>query len=450
MSIAALARRNDRRSRALEETMNPQTEAGGSSLGPVLEDLLPAIMFEAELLGLALWQWVGLLVLAAGSYVLARLGIWLARRLLRPLADRTSTTVDNEILDSAKGPGRLLVTVGLFALGSVSLGLTTAAYGLLGRIEVALLVAGTAWLALRIVDSLGALAERNLEARGRSTATAIVPLGIKTVKAFLIIMAALAMLQNVGFNVTGVLAGLGVGGLAVALAAQKSIANLFGGVSLIADQPVRVGDFCRFGDGKVGTVEEIGLRSTRVRTLDRTLVTIPNSEFSEIQLENFAARDTIRLFTMIGLRYETTPDQLRHVLSELRQLMIAHPMITESPARARFVAFGAHSLDIEIFAQVRTSDWNEFLKVREDVFLRIMQIVHDSGTGFAFPSQTIYLGRDGGLDASRTQEAERRVRAWRENNELPFPDFTDERVAELDDTIEYPPPGSATRVPRET
>ena len=119
--------------------------------------------------------------------------------------------------------------------------------------------------------------------------------------------------------------------------------------------------------------------------------------------------------------------------------------ITETPARARFVAFGAHSLDIEIFAQVRTSDWNEFLKVREDVFLRIMDIVKESGTGFAFPSQTLYLGRDGGLDEAVARRAEQQVQSWREGNELPFPDFLEEQVARLDDTVDYPPAGSATR-----
>jgi MscS family membrane protein len=247
----------------------------------------------------------------------------------------------------------------------------------------------------------------------------------------------------VGFNVTGLLAGLGVGGLAVALAAQKSIANLFGGVSLVADQPIRVGDFCKFGENKMGTVEEIGIRSTRVRTLDRTLVTIPNSEFSEMQLENFGARDRIRMYANLGLRYETSPDQLRHVLAELRKLLAAHPQISEAPARVRFVGFGAHSLDLELFAYVPTSDWNEFLKVREDVFLRVMDVVRESGTGFAFPSQTLYLGRDGGLDDERTREAESRVRSWRESGELPFPDFDEQTVTRIDGTLDYPPRGSA-------
>jgi MscS family membrane protein len=205
-----------------------------------------------------------------------------------------------------------------------------------------------------------------------------------------------------------------------------------------------VGDFCRFGD-RVGTVEAIGLRSTRIRTLDRTLVSIPNAEFSQIHLENFAMRDQIRLFTMIGLRYETTPEQLRYCLARLREMLLAHPMITPDPARVRFVGFGAYSLDLELFAYARTADWNEFLEVREDVYLRIMDIVREAGTGFAFPSQTMYVGRDEGLDESRTRLAQERVEQWREKGELPFPQFPDEFRRRVADSLDWPPEGSPGR-----
>jgi MscS family membrane protein len=151
----------------------------------------------------------------------------------------------------------------------------------------------------------------------------------------------------------------------------------------------------------------------------------------------------MRLYTMMGLRYETTPDQLRHVLAELRKLLAAHPKVSEDPARVRFVGFGPHSLDLEVFAYILVDDWNDFLKVREDIYLRMMDIVRDSGTGFAFPSQTLYLGRDGGLDPQRSREAEATVQQWREAGELPFPDFKEETVAEMDGTLDYPPRGSA-------
>ncbi len=410
--------------------------------GP-LGELLPPALLEITFLELRLWQWIGLVLLLGAALAASWILATILHRVGRSIAVRTETPVDDRLLDRLSNPFRLLLAVALFAAGSVPLALSVPAYRLLSTLEVASAVLAFTWGLLRCVDVAAELYIERLKKEERRALISVVPLARRVVKAVVLALALVALLQNVGFDVTGLIAGLGVGGLAVALAAQKTIANLFGGVSLVADQPIRVGDFCKFGDEKMGTVEEIGIRSTRVRTLDRTLVTIPNSEFSEFQLENYGARDRIRLYAILGLRYETSPDQLRHVLAELRKLLVAHPRVSDSPARVRFVGFGAHSLDLEVFAYVLTSDWNEFLKVREDIFLRTMDIVRESGTGFAFPSQTLYLGRDGGLDEEGTREAESRVRAWREAGELPFPDFDDQTIARIDGTLDYPPRGAA-------
>jgi MscS family membrane protein len=190
-------------------------------------------------------------------------------------------------------------------------------------------------------------------------------------------------------------------------------------------------------------VEAVGLRSTRLRTLDRTVVTIPNAQFSEMKLETFAARDKIRMIFKIGLRYETTPDQVRWILVELRKLLYAHPRVHEDPARIRFVGFGAYSLDLEVFAYAVTDDFNEFLAIQEDVLLRIMDVVEASGSGFAFPSQTLYMERGGGVDRERGETAAAEVAAWRERRELQLPHFSREAIDALDDTLDYPPRGSS-------
>jgi len=242
--------------------------------------------------------------------------------------------------------------------------------------------------------------------------------------------------------VTALLAGAGVAGLAIAFAAQKTIENLFGGVSVILDQPVRVGDFCKVGSFQ-GTVEDIGLRSTRLRTIDRTVVSVPNAQFSTEVLENFGARDQIRLYQVLNLRYETTPDQLRWLLAEIRKLVYSHPMIGSEGARVRFVNFGPSSLDVEIFCFVRTTDFPSFTAVREDLFLRLMDLVNASGSGFAFPSQTLYFGRDPGVDAGRTQDAQAQVESWRKQGALPFPDFPEEEIRAFEGTLPYPPEGAA-------
>ena len=247
--------------------------------------------------------------------------------------------------------------------------------------------------------------------------------------------------NRLGLPLYGLIAGVSVGGLAIALAAQGTLENFLGSINLFADRPVRIGDFCRYGSD-LGTVEEIGLRSTRLRAPDRTITTVPNSDFSKMQITNFSKRDRMLLKTMLGLRYETTPDQLRHVLTRLRELLVSHPRILKDPMRVRFVGFGDSSLNVEIVAYVGTPDFNEFLGIQEDLFLRIIDLVEASGTGFAFPSQTLYLSRDTGLDLQRKKAAEAEVEEWRTQQNLPFPNLDPARIESLKDSLAWPPAGA--------
>lgn len=246
---------------------------------------------------------------------------------------------------------------------------------------------------------------------------------------------------DLGIPLVGVIAGLGVGGLAIALAAQPTIENFIGGIILYTDRPVRVGDLCEF-DGMKGTVEAIGIRSTRIRATDRTIITVPNAEFAKMRLVNLARRDRILFETTLGLRYETTPDQLRYVLAKLREVLVAHPMVLEDKRRVRFAGFGSSSLDIEVFAYVATRDQLEFRAIQEDILLRFAETVAAAGTGFAFPSQTAYLARDTGLDKPRQQAAEEAVAAWRKAQRLPFPDMGAEDMGRLASTLDWPPKGA--------
>jgi MscS family membrane protein len=241
----------------------------------------------------------------------------------------------------------------------------------------------------------------------------------------------------------GLLAGLGIGGLAVALAIQPLLQNFLSGFMLYADRPIAVGDYCKFGD-KLGTVEHVGMRSTRIRSPDRTVITIPNSEFANMQLENFSRRDRIWLKTILQLRYETSPEQLRFILTELRRMLIAHPKILADPLRVRFIGFGAHSLDVEIFAYVMTPDYNEFTAVREDVLLRMMELIEEAGGQFAFPSTVEYQAKDKAPDADLRRRAEAKVEEWRKEGKLPFPDFDWRDKSEMRGTLRYPPEGSAS------
>jgi len=204
----------------------------------------------------------------------------------------------------------------------------------------------------------------------------------------------------------------GAGGIALAFAAQKTIENVFGTVMIVVDRPVRVGDFCKVGDF-MGTIEEIGLRSTRLRTMDRTLVVIPNGQLAATMVENYASRERFWFRHIIGLRHETTADQLRYVLEEIRAYLKAHSKVEPGTIRVRFIRFGGSSLDLEIFAYVLLADYSAFLGVQEELLLRIMDIIAEAGTSVAFPSQTTYLAKDSGLDAEKSQAAVERIRNQR-------------------------------------
>jgi MscS family membrane protein len=255
--------------------------------------------------------------------------------------------------------------------------------------------------------------------------------------------------QNLGLPLYSVVAGLGIGGLAVALAIRPTLENLIGGIVLYLDQPVRIGDFCSFGD-KTGTVEAIGVRTSKIRALDRTLISIPNSALADMQLINWAKCDRMLITTTIGLRYETENDQLRYVLAKFREMLHAHPKIDSETVRVRFADFGQSSLDIGVRIYALTRDFNEFHAIREDVLLRMSDIVKKSGSSFAFPSQTLYMGRDDGLDSERGKTAAKEVESWRKAGKLPFPRLAADRIEQLKGTLDYPPRGSVEAGPFES
>lgn len=412
--------------------------------GPgLVGEILPPVFFDVSFLDVQLWQWAGLLAFAVAAWLLSWAIAFLVVRILHPFVRRSRTSIDDRAVEMTAGPLRLVLSVAIFVGLTRLLGLAVPAQRFFDQLGKVAVIVALAWLLLRLIDVISRNVEEQLLGRGQVGTAAIVPLGRRGAKAVVLAFTTLAALQNFGFNVTGIIAGLGIGGLAVALAAQKTLENLFGGLTIIADQPVRVGDFCRFS-GQLGTVEDIGLRSTRIRTLERTVVSVPNSEFSNMQLENFTRRDRIWLHPIIGVRYETTPDQLRFLLVELKKMLVSHPRVHPEPARVRFVEFGDFSLNLEIFAYVKTSDFDEFLAIKEDIFLRIMDIVAESGTGFAFPSQTLYMGSDTGLPEQQVAAAEASVRSWREKRAMPLPWMPLAEQRELAGTLDFPPMGSSS------
>jgi len=336
------------------------------------------------------WQWIGLAVVLVAAWLVGRVAGRLTSATLRRLVHKTSATWDDEIVRRLGAPLTFGWALGIVWLTRPRLELPETMDRLLSRGLRAALLAGSFWGLTRTIDVVAAAVAQSRWALDTPASRSLVPLGGRVAKTMVVVMGLIMVVSDLGYPVESLLAGLGVGGIALALASQKTVENLFGAFSIGVDQPFRVGDFVRLGD-LVGTVETLGLRSTRIRTLDRTLVTIPNSQLSEMKTESFTARDRIRLACEIGVEYGTTSSQMRQVLDGLAGALKAHPKFWAEAHMVRFKAFGASSLDIEIMAWFTTSDWNEFVAIREEVLLSFMEVVEKAGTSFAFPSQTVYL-----------------------------------------------------------
>jgi MscS family membrane protein len=302
-------------------------------------------------------------------------------------------------------------------------------------------VIGLAWLLMRVVDFMAQRAGANLERKGLGGSRVLLMPVARLIKFVALAGAVLLWLDNVGYKVTTLLAGLSISGVAVALASQKSLENLFGAVTLFTSRPVKVGDFCRFGN-EVGIVEEIGLRATRIRTLERSVITVSTAEFANLHLDNYSERDRFWYHPTLQLRYETTPDQIRYILVEVRKVLYAHPKVLAEPLHVRFRGFGQYSLDVEVFAYIGVTGYNESLEVAEDLNLRLMDIVSAAGSDFAFPSDIQYSLPGKQLNEERAKAVSLQVKEWKANRELYLPNFPADKIAAIKNSLEYPVEGS--------
>jgi MscS family membrane protein len=358
-----------------------------------LIDRLPAALLRAGPFDLLWWQWLAALPAALIAMLTGIVAGKLLGWTLSITTRRTDTPWDDLVLRRLGTP--LIVACALISAGPLVpvLGLYTPARAAVFhaiRVGVAAVVFWAVW---RLVDIGRQLLTQSRWATSLPASRSLVPLGARVAKVVVGALGLVLILSELGYPVTSLIAGLGIGGLALALAAQKTVENLFGAFSIGIDQPFREGDFVKVDDF-VGTVEAIGLRSTRFRTLDRTIVTLPNGRLADMRLESFSVRDRLRLATVIGLVYETTPEQMRDVLAGFERVLRAHPKIWPDAVVVRFSAFSASSLDIEIMAWFATSDWSEFQRIRQEILLQFMDVVAAVGTAFAFPTSTVHLVPD--------------------------------------------------------
>jgi MscS family membrane protein len=351
---------------------------------------VPDFLTRSGPFGLLWWQWCTLvIVLFAGwliGLVLGRMTIGLLTR----LTAKTAVRWDDLLVAKKRGPVILLWATAAWWFLLPAIQLSPRATGTLETLLRLTVYVALLWALARAADVLAAHAKKSEWARKNHASRSLIPLASRLLKIGVLGIAVVSLLAQLGYPVASLIAGFGIGGLALALAAQKTIENLFGALSLAVDQPLREGDLVRVDD-RVGTVETIGLRSTRIRSPARTLITIPNGKVAEMTIESLAARDRILFECRIGLVYDTSAGQLRRVLHDLECILREHEDIWPDSIEVHFTGYGVSSLDLEVMAWFQTTDFSRFLALRQEILLEFMQAIAAAGSALALPAQTLHV-----------------------------------------------------------
>lgn len=357
-------------------------EFGYGVIGESLSSILPSYMIG----GFEIWQIVLLLILAVIGFSLAYITTLLLVAFLQKHQNYNKQRLQRFIV----GPVRLLILV-IFMRATFDLIAPTLVMQAIFETKT-ILILTVLWVMLGVIDFvIYRLADR-MKRHGQDDGVVLLKPASTTLKIMIILTAAISWIDNLGFEVTALIAGLGVGGIAVALAAQKSLEDLIGAIIIYVSRPVRVGDFCKFGN-TVGTVEEIGLRATQLRTLARSVVHIPNSKFASSEIENLTQRDKILYRTRLNLSYDTTADQVRKVLNNLRQLINQKDYIDSENSRVRFIEFGDYAQELELYIYIKTTEFSEYLEYREDINLHISDIVESANTRLVIQTKAVELNQ---------------------------------------------------------
>ena len=369
-------------------------KSSAKASAPWLAQHMPAELRTTGPLDLAFWQWLGLPVSLVVGGVAGIIAAAILQVVLRFLARQTKPTWDDALVSALRGPLRLLLTAIGAEAAQPLLGLPDNVSLWVDRGLAAIAAVAIFWAVLRAVDVACELASASPWAAENPASRTLITIGRRIGKVLIVALAVGTALSVFGVSVASLIAGLGVGGLAVALAAQKSFENLLGAFAIGVDQPFREGDVINVDGAFTGTVERVGLRSTQIRTLDRTVISLPNGQLSEKRIETFAARDRIRIHAVLGMTYSTTPAQMRAIMEALKDTLKNHEKVWQDEIYIRFISFGASSLDIEVMCWINTTAFAEFADVRSALFLTFMDIVEQNGGDFAFPTRTVHVVGD--------------------------------------------------------
>jgi MscS family membrane protein len=401
-----LVRREDEQGRKIwlfsNQTLEQVPEYYDSLQFPEFEKEIPKTLVVHRFLAMPYWQWIAILLFMPIALALGRAvtfifellaAYWRKTRHLEPLPHARLRNI---------GPATLACAA-LFHYSFVSYTGTSLLYRLYyRRVLWILLTIAFYWILARATRFLSERIGARLVSRGMMAERSIVSLVRRMVEVVIFLFVTLLVLHALGVDVSTALAGVGIGGLALGLGAQKTFENLFGGVSVLFDKVIQIGDVCKINN-QTGVVEDIGLRSTRLRTGERTLLSIPNGIMASTTLENLRARDKFLCQQTLRLRYDLSPNHVRYVLEEIRQLLLDDPKVEDSSARVRFLKFAEYALEVEIYCYILEGDFVAYLASQEDLLLRVMEVLEKTGAVLALPTQATLVTKDSWIDPEKVK-----------------------------------------------
>jgi MscS family membrane protein len=373
------------------ETLRQLPTVQAETRKSILNQYLPEPLITTIVFGVPVGHWIALLAIIAGSYTVVWIvSVPLIRALYKLLHKFRKNDSDEEIRTIIANPLQLFIAIVVAYICVNALGFTVLAKQAFSQLAQALIWVSIVWAVWNMIDVITGGIKRKLLESKHSEGVSVIIFLRRGIKFMLLFILFITVLDNFGFQITTWIAALGIGGIAIALGTQKTVENFVGSLTLVADRPVAIGDLCRFGNN-IGHVEDIGMRSTRIRTLDRTIITVPNGEFSSTQIENLSKRDKFRFKQIINIGYGATKEQLIEVIEKYRAILKENAKIIAGSEKVNLSEITANSINIEVVAQIRTTDSAEADNVKEEICLKLIDTINKMSLNFSAPSQRMYI-----------------------------------------------------------
>jgi MscS family membrane protein len=349
-------------------------------------------LMKTEFWGIAVWVYVAAFASILVGFIAKKIVDVVFKRLI-VASQKTRLAVDDVLLTALSKPAEWAVVICGVSIALTILPIPKEPVDIERFVGAALngaTVALVIWFAIRLVNSLSDLWAEKASKTDTKLDDQLVPIVRRSSKVFLIVIGVVLVLQNMGYSAGSLLAGLGIGGVAIAMASKDTVSNLFGSLVIFLDKPFQIGDWIEIGDVE-GTVEEVGLRTTRVRTFANSLITVPNLQFTTISINNWSRMKKRRIKMTIGVTYSTPRKKVKELIGKIRDIIDKDEKLHSDFYLVNFDNFGPSSLDIFIYCFTVTTNWAEFLNAKQEFMLKIMDCVKDLGIEFAFPTQTVHV-----------------------------------------------------------